>query len=150
MSIFGNHILLAEDQIGGSNLAAVDTEEQEDGPSQTNILKVLGNSDWFESRNSRFGKRSKSESYPKSLQRVQKSFPGVLRSLQRASKFLPAGVSIPNRTSKSHQDEFDLANEKVLHIQRNILNTLRTRDWLESRNSRFGKRANTESYQTGM
>ena len=28
MSLFGNHMLLAEDQIGGFNLAPVDTEQQ--------------------------------------------------------------------------------------------------------------------------
>ena len=130
-------------QIGGSKLDPIDTK-QGDGPSQATILKILGNGDWFESRNSRFGKRSKSESYPTSFQRVSKSFPGSLRSVQRAQKFLPAGVSIHNINPMSPQDEIALANEDVGHHQRNILNVLRTRDWLESRNSRFGKRANTE------
>ena len=59
MSLFGNYILLPKDQIGGPHLAPIDIEEQEVGHSQKQILNVLGTKDWFEPRNSRFGKRAK-------------------------------------------------------------------------------------------
>ena len=136
MLLSGNNMLLSEGQNGGSNLAPIDIDEYEVGPSQERTRNFL----------SRLGKRSKTESYPASFTRVQKSVRGFLRSLPRAQQF-----------SKSPEDKNGFANgffynEEVGHQQRKerSLNVLCTSDWFEPRNFRLEKRAKTESYHPGM
>ena len=142
MLLLGNDNLLPEGKIGGSNLAPIDIDEYEVGPSEERIRNFL----------SRLGKRSKTESYPASFTRVQKSVRGFLRSLPRAQKFL--FHSNPNMISKSPEDKSGFAHgffydEEVGHQQRNSMDILCRRDWFEPRNFRLEKRAKTKSYQPG-